>query len=118
MIIGSIKIKGQVLPLLSRVLKTTNFFERSRGLLFRSPLLINEGLLISNCNSVHTIFMAYPIDLIYLSPDLRITKLVEYLKPYRTSINLEAINVLEVMSGTITRFAFKVGDQLEWTQQS
>ncbi len=117
MISGSISIKGQVPPLLNEVLATSNFFERSRGLLFRSPLLIDSGLLIMHCNSIHTVLMTYPIDVIYLSNDMRITKLVKSIKPYRTSIDLSARHVLEVMVGSIDRSELRVDDQLAWVKK-
>lgn len=117
MIVGSISIKGQVPPLLRQVQATCNFFERSRGLLFRSPLLMDGGLLIMHCNSIHTVLMTYPIDVIYLSNDMRVTKLVRRVKPYRTSIDLSARHVLEVMVGSIDRMELRVGDYLDWVKK-
>jgi len=70
-----------------------------------------------NCNSIHTVLMAYPIDVIYLTKDMRITKLVKHIKPYRTSIDLSARHVLEVMQGSIDRLELRVGDQLDWIKR-
>ncbi len=48
--------------------------KRSRGLLGRTGLGRGEGLWIVPCEAVHTFFMQFPIDLVYLDRKLRIKK--------------------------------------------
>jgi uncharacterized membrane protein (UPF0127 family) len=48
-------------------IKTADSFSRKLfGLVFSAPLKESEGLLIDNCNSVHTFWMRYPIDILFL----------------------------------------------------
>ncbi len=87
---------------------------RFRGLLFRQPLIDGQGLLISPCNSVHTIGMTYAIDVVYLSKSKQVLKLVSGLKPYRSSICLKAAYVVELKSGSLNNIKIKKGDMLSW----
>jgi len=42
------------------------FLKRFRGLMLRTELPSNQGLLLSPCSGVHTCFMKFPIDVVYL----------------------------------------------------
>lgn len=90
-----------------------NFFSRARGLLFRRPLQVGEGLLIRPCNSVHTWFMRYPIDVIYLDADNEVTKIVENMTPWRLSFAKNARSVIEVSPLTEITAQVNVGDTLK-----
>lgn len=90
-----------------------SFFSRARGLLFKPPLQVGEGLLIRPCNSVHTWFMRYPIDVIYLNADHEITKIVERLMPWRLSFDKNARSVIEVSPLTKIKAKVNVGDALK-----
>lgn len=74
-----------------------NFYERARGLLWRDPLRASEGeaLLIRDCNSVHTLFMKYTIDLIFLDRQGTITSIRRQLKPWRAAADFSACQVIE-----------------------
>ncbi|HLO94144.1 MAG TPA: DUF192 domain-containing protein, partial [Burkholderiaceae bacterium] len=52
-----------------------SFWQRLGGLLVRPRLGAGEGLLLKPCNSVHTCFMRYAIDVIYLDREGRVLKL-------------------------------------------
>jgi len=43
-----------------------SYSDRMRGLLGRTSIDDNEGLLIKNCNWIHMFFMKFPIDVIFL----------------------------------------------------
>jgi len=62
--------KGTVLA--ENVIVANTFFGRIIGLLNRSEILPGEALLIRPCNSVHTFFMKFPIDVVFVSKDHRI----------------------------------------------
>ncbi|XQF90274.1 DUF192 domain-containing protein [Pseudoalteromonas espejiana] len=53
---------------------------RLRGLLGRE-LKINEGMLIEPCDSVHTMWMRYDLDIIYIDKNNQIVKIIQKLKP-------------------------------------
>ena len=92
----------------------TSAWERMRGLLGRPPLAHNEGLLIRPCNSVHTMGMKYPIDVIYLDRDHCILKIVPKLQPQRLSFCFGASATLELCDGSAKKFKLNLGDQLFW----
>ena len=87
--------------------------ERCIGLIGKQRLQPGEGLFIIGCSSIHTFFMRFPIDVIFLDDHNRIVKLVENLRPYRIFIGpLSARSVLELPLGTIQRLGIHIGDEL------
>ncbi|MGA3263033.1 MAG: DUF192 domain-containing protein [Terracidiphilus sp.] len=92
--------------------------KRSKGLLGRASLSPGEGLWIIPCESVHTFFMQFPIDLVYLDRGNRIRKLRSEVPPWRVSACLSAHSVLELVAGTIRNSQTQPGDQLEFSSVS
>ena len=92
--------------------------KRNKGLLGRKLLNPGEGLWIVPCESVHTFFMQFPIDLVYLDREHRIKKLRSGVPPWRLSACLSAHSVLEFPAGTIHNTNTKRGDKLEFTPAS
>ncbi len=88
---------------------------RSKGLLGRARLSPGEGLWIIPCESVHTFFMQFPIDLVYLDRKHRIRKLRSEVPPWRVSACLSAHSVLELVPGTIRSTQTQPGDLLEFS---
>ncbi len=89
------------------------FFSRLIGLMFSKSLGDRDGLLFSPANSIHTFFMNYPIDVIFLDNKNRIVKIYRHLKPWRmTRLVWEASQALELKSGTICE-EVQEGDLLE-----
>lgn len=89
-------------------------WERMRGLLGRPPLQRGEGLLIDPCPSVHTIGMAYALDLAFLDASSRVVKLVAALPPWRMAACASARATLELPPGALAEQDIAVGDVLEW----
>jgi uncharacterized membrane protein (UPF0127 family) len=87
--------------------------KRRKGLLGRDGLAAGEGLWIAPCESVHTFFMRFPIDLVYLDRDKRIKKARSAVGPWRLSACLSAHSILELPAGTIERSQSERGDTLE-----
>ena len=85
---------------------------RNKGLLGRERLSAGEGLWLIPCASLHTFWMRFPIDLIYLDRKKRIRKLVCEVRPWRMSCCLTAHSVLELPSGTIRGTQLQLGDTL------
>lgn len=59
------------------------FGRRFLGLMGRAVLVPGAGLLLTPCSSVHTWFMRFPIDLVYLDAGWRVLHTVEALAPFR-----------------------------------
>jgi hypothetical protein len=91
---------------------------RSKGLLGRARLSPGEGLWILPCEAVHTFFMQFPIDLVYLDRKNRIRKLSSEVPPWRLSACLFAHSVLELVPGTIRNTQTQPGDLLEFSPAS
>src|SRR5215210_6170549 len=73
---------------------------RLRGLLGRDELGDEEGLLLTPESSVHTWFMRFPIDVVFLEADLTVLSVRESLRPWRTAGQRGSRSVLELPAGT------------------
>lgn len=65
----------------ARVART--FAERAKGLIGTKDLAADEGMLIEKCNAIHTFFMSFPIDAVFLDASDRVVKVVRGIKPWR-----------------------------------
>jgi uncharacterized membrane protein (UPF0127 family) len=86
--------------------------DRRKGLLGRDSLPHGEGLWIVPCEAVHTFWMRFPIDLVYLDRRHRVVKTRADVRPWRLSGSLRAHSVLELPSGTIRQTETMPGDVL------
>jgi hypothetical protein len=87
--------------------------KRRTGLLKQKQLDAGEGLWIVPCESVHTFFMKFPIDLVYLDKRRKVRKVRNAVPPWRISACLRAYSVLELPAGTAAQSGTKAGDELE-----
>ena len=95
-----------------RVLKANDAASRSKGLLGRSEMGADEGLWIVPCPMIHTFFMKFPIDVIFLKRDMSVARVIENLKPWRLSPWVfSAQSVLELKGGVL-RGAVRKGDRV------
>jgi len=88
------------------------FFSRLRGLLFAPALQPGHGLLLVPCASVHTAFMAYAIDVVFLDRAGRIRGIVPRLKPWRAAAFPGAYQTLELAAGEAARLGLQAGQSL------
>jgi uncharacterized membrane protein (UPF0127 family) len=86
--------------------------KRRTGLLKHERLAPGEGLWIVPCESVHTFFMKFPIDLVYLDKQRRILKVTSAVPPWKLSLCLKAHSVLELPAGRAAETGAAVGDEL------
>ena len=85
---------------------------RRKGLLGRECLPDGEGLWIVPCEAVHTFWMRFPIDLVYLNRRHQVVKIRTDVRPWRLSGSLRAHSVLELPAGTIRKSQTMPGDLL------
>ncbi len=85
---------------------------RMRGLLGRSELRPGEGLLLSPASSIHTWFMRFPIDAVFLDRDLRVVGISDDIRPWRATGRRGAKAVLELPAGETGRRGLALGDLL------
>jgi uncharacterized membrane protein (UPF0127 family) len=86
--------------------------KRRTGLLKHEKLEPGEGLWIVPCESVHTFFMKFPIDLVYLDRRHKVRKARSVVRPWRLSACLLAHSVLELPAGTVKQSGTQAGDEL------
>jgi len=86
---------------------------RRKGLLGREGLAPGEGLWIIPCEAVHTFFMRFHIDLVYLDGKNCVRKVRSAVGPWRLSACFSARSILELPSGTIRATRTERGDTLE-----
>lgn len=78
------------------------FFARVKGLLGRKTMAPDEALVIYPCMSVHTWFMRFPIDVVFLDKKGRILRVVRNMAPYRLSPLVRgAYYCVEMMGGVL-----------------
>jgi uncharacterized membrane protein (UPF0127 family) len=85
---------------------------RRTGLLKHDRLEAGQGLWITPCESVHTFFMKFPIDLVYLDKQKKVRKVRHAVPAWRLSMCLSARSILELPAGTAEQSGTVAGDQL------
>lgn len=88
--------------------------ERNTGLLKHKELRHGHGLWIVPCEGIHTFFMKFAIDVVYIDRKKTVRKVVRQLAPWRLSLCITAHSVIELPPGTIDQTHTQKGDQLEF----
>jgi len=83
-----------------------------RGLLGRTALPPDEGILLRPAGSVHTFFMRFPIDVVFLDRNEVVVGIEPSLAPWKTAGRRGAKAVVELASGECERRGVQVGDRL------
>jgi hypothetical protein len=86
---------------------------RNRGLLKHTGLADGEGLWIVPCEAIHTFWMKFAIDVVFLDKNKKVTKVVAHLKPSRLAMSWRARSVVELPAGRAAATRTEPGDQLE-----
>ena len=89
-----------------------NILKRLRGLLGRASLAEGEGMLFRGESSIHSAFMRFRFDAVFLDRELRVVGLSEDIPPWRVRAARGARNILELGTGEISRTGLAIGDQL------
>jgi uncharacterized membrane protein (UPF0127 family) len=87
-----------------------SFWKRFLGLMGRSSLPADEGMLFRPGGSIHMFFMRFPIDVLFCDADLRVVKVVRKLKPWRLAAARRARVTIELAVGAADDIS--VGDHL------
>ena len=100
--------------LATNVIVADNLFTRMKGLLGKKELPKGEALWIKPCFSVHTCFMKFSIDVIFLDRKNLVIATIKDLKPHRlTRLYPHSFSVLELPVGTIDASNTELGDEIE-----
>ncbi len=88
------------------------FFKRLKGLMFRAQMPAKTAMLLSPCPQIHTCFMRFPIDVLFIDKDDTVQYILENLKPWRLSpIIYRAAKTLEMPAGTL-KGRVKIGNKI------
>ena len=102
---------GQVLA--RTLLPALDSATRKTGLLKHTALADGEAMVIAPSNAVHTWFMKFDLDLVFVRRDGRVVKTRAAVKPWRMSAALRAFAVIEMRAGTLAEHDTQPGDLLE-----
>ena len=92
--------------------------QRVKGLLGRDCLADGQGLLFKNASSLHTFFMQFPIDILYIDRQGRMLKSAVGVRPFKlVAAPFRSHYALELPVGAIERSATCVGDRLDFVQE-
>lgn len=90
-----------------------SFWARGKGLLGRKSLPAQSCLWIKPCNNIHTFFMKFTIDCVFVNKKLQVEKVESKVRPFKIKGPFwKAHSVFEFSEGTIELFNIQVGDQL------
>lgn len=90
------------------------FWSRLIGLLNRNSLEKGEALVLKPANSIHTFFMRFPIDALFLDKNSKVIGITHVIKPFRFSpVYFGAYSVIELPAGTLQLTQTKLGDSVK-----
>lgn len=85
---------------------------RRKGLLGRSGLEASSALILAPCAAVHTMFMRFAIDVVFVDSDGCALRMVPNLGPWRIAVEPFAHAVVELPAGSLSQCHVNVGDRL------
>lgn len=83
---------------------------RNRGLLGRDDLPTEQALALAPCSSVHTFFMRFAIDILFVSRNGEVLRIRRAVRPWRLAARLGAFAVIEMAAGAAA--GVRAGDRL------
>jgi len=106
------KTNGNVLA--DNIEVASNFKKRLKGLMGRPGLNRGEAMILYPCKSIHTFFMNFPIDVLFLDRKTVVLKTIENIKPFSLSpVITNSHMVVELPAGRIAATGTTVGNHLE-----
>jgi len=91
---------------------------RMWGLLGRRTLPSGQGIVLRPAWSIHTAFMRFPIDVVFVDPELVVMKIEENLRSFKTASCRGAREVVELPAGECERRGLQAGDRIAWASRS
>jgi uncharacterized membrane protein (UPF0127 family) len=103
--------RGQLVA--STVIPAIDRATRNKGLLGRHSFAPGSAMILAPCSSVHTFFMKFPIDILFVSRDGRVLKVVPRCGAWRLAFGPGAFAAIELPAGAAETTGTSVGDFLE-----
>lgn len=109
-----ILINGRTLRPLARSIETAfDSKSRNKGLLGRRELTPDSALILAPCSSIHTFFMQFPIDVLFVNRQGVVLRTVHAMPPWRIALALRAFAVVELPAGVLKATDTRRQDLLE-----
>lgn len=106
--------KGSILAEKAAIANT--FISRAIGLLNRKELNKGEALILSPSNSIHSLFMRFTIDAIFVDKKGKVVGILPSFKPFRLSpIYFRSNSTIELPENTIQLTKTQPGDTIQIT---
>lgn len=111
----SYQLKLQEKVLVPKLNMATNFFTRFMGLMGKSGIPSDEALFFPKCNSIHTFFMRFPIDVVFVSESGEVVEVLESLGAWRMLLPRRRVkHTIELKAMRSRELGIKPGQQLRW----
>ena len=94
------------------VMVARTFRQRLVGLLGHGALAADRAMLITPCNNIHTAFMRFAIDAVFLDEHARVLAVCPRIKPFRIAAARHARACLEMQAGRAESLDIRVGDRM------
>ena len=101
------------LPIATRLLPAFDSAARRQGLLGRTGLTAGEALVLAPCSAIHTAFMRFPLDLLFLDRSGTVLKTASDVRPWRVRAAWGAFAVVELAAGVLAASGTRRGDTVE-----
>ncbi len=109
--------KTKNIQIANNIKLANNVFTRLVGLLNKSCLAEDEGLLIQSCRSIHSFGMRFNFDAVFLDKNNKVKHIIKNMKPWRFSnIVFSADKILELAAGVVDKTKIEINDILEFVE--
>jgi uncharacterized membrane protein (UPF0127 family) len=99
--------------LVAHLSQARRFHERLLGLMGRAPPGPGKALLLRRCGSIHTCFMRFPLEVIFLDAEDRVVRRIRHVRPWSFALGgRNAVSAVEMESGWLAPDAVQTGDRL------
>ena len=93
-------------------------WRRMRGLLGRRTLPSGEGIVLRPAWSIHTAFMHFPIDVVFIDAEQVVMRVEPSLRPFKTASCRGAREIVELPAGECERRGLAAGDRIAWASRN
>ena len=101
------------LPLAAELEPAFDSRRRRRGLLGRTQIDRGAAMILAPCASVHTFFMRFPIDVVFVCRRGSVVKVCAHLQPWRIAVAWRAYAAIELPAGVAAESGIERGDLLQ-----
>lgn len=103
--------------LFARSKVANTFMARLLGLMLKRPITKDEALIFYRANSIHTCFMRFPIDIIFLDKNFTVLKIYMAVKPFRSVFCKDAFCTIECLGGSASEKGLNINDRIKIEEQ-